>query len=116
MNKSQTYEILSLIHRYYEHFEITQEKIDSWHILLKDSDFEEVNEQLLKHCQTSSFAPKVADLLKQDKPLDRMNAIPDVEETKKMLENMKPVELSAEAKMKIKQYQAEIRQKLGIER
>lgn len=116
MTKKQVFEILSLINEFYEHFEITQSKIDSWALLLKNADFEVVKENLFKHCRINKFPPKVAELLlEKPKITDRMNAIPNAEETKVYLESLSQKQVSTEEQRnKIEQEKAKIREILGI--
>ncbi|MCY7947336.1 replicative helicase loader/inhibitor [Bacillus atrophaeus] len=116
MIKKQTFEIMALIKQYFEHFEITQNKVDSWHELLQDADYEQVRNTLINFCKRSKFPPKVADLLNA-KPatVDRMNAIPSVEETKEYLAKMAaPNELTDQERASIEKSKAEIRRMLGI--
>jgi len=116
INKKQTFEILSLIQNFYEHFEITQAKIDSWLLILKDSEFETVKENLLQYCRVNKFPPKVADLLNEKaKTVDRMNAIPNADETRAYLESFNnEQELTAEQRQQIENEKAKIRRILGI--
>jgi hypothetical protein len=116
MNKEQTFEVLTLIKDFYEHFEITQSKIDSWHLVLKHSDLEKVKSNLLNYCKENSFPPKVADLIKEKpKVLDRINAIPDVDETRRYLESVtRSCDYTDEEKQLIEESKAEIRKILGI--
>ncbi|WP_339205273.1 replicative helicase loader/inhibitor [Bacillus sp. PS11(2022)] len=116
MIKKQTFEIMSLIKQYFEHFEITQQKIDSWHELLQEAEYEEVRRNLINFCRLNKFPPKVADLLNA-KPatVDRVNAIPSVEETKEYLAKMAaPAELTEQERASIEKSKAEIRRMLGI--
>jgi hypothetical protein len=116
MNKKQTFEILTLIQNFYEQFDINQNKIDAWHLVLKNFDLDKVKDNLLQYCRSSIYPPKVADLIK-DKPkiLDRMNAIPGVEETRFYLNSFpNPEEFTDEQKQSIEQSKAKIRQILGI--
>lgn len=115
ISKAQTFEILSLIREFYEQFEITQKKIDSWHLILKDYEFEIIKDNLLKHCKTNKFVPKIADLIQHKEiTLDRMNAIPNVEETQKYLLSINNSSISCEDEHLINQSKAEIRKILGI--
>ncbi|MDI6684157.1 Loader and inhibitor of phage G40P [Bacillus subtilis] len=116
MTKAETFEILELINQYFEYFEVTQNKVDSWHELLKEDDYEHVRNNLISFCRRSKFPPKVADLLNA-KPatVDRMNAIPSVEETKEYLAKMAaPNELTDQERASIEKSKAEIRRMLGI--
>lgn len=114
INKKQTYEILILINEFFN-IEITQNKIDSWHLALKEYDFETIKKNLLNYCKTNKFAPKIADLI-QEKAivLDRMNAIPSVEETYEYLKTLTRPEHTQEDIQRIEQSKAEIRKILGL--
>ncbi|AYK68027.1 replicative helicase loader/inhibitor [Bacillus velezensis] len=116
MIKKQTFEIMALIKQYFEHFEITQDKVDSWHELLHDADFEQVRGNLIRFCKRSKFPPKVADLLNEKNLIvDRINAIPSIEETKNYLASLSaPVEQTEEERASIEKSKAEIRKILGI--
>lgn len=116
MTKTQTFEIITLIKDFYEQFEINQGKIDAWHLVLKSCEFEKVKNNLLTYCKENVYPPKVADLIKEkSKPLDRINAIPDVEETRRYLESLSiNREFTDEEKQSIEKSKAEIRKILGI--
>ena len=59
--------------------------IDTWHEILEDYEFEEVMKNLKNHIKTSSYPPKISDVVpKKEK---RIQHIPNVEETKKFLES-----------------------------
>ena len=59
--------------------------IDTWHEILEDYEFDEVIKNLKWHIKSSSYPPKISDLVtKQEK---RIQHIPNVEETKKFLES-----------------------------
>jgi hypothetical protein len=116
INKKETFEILELIKDFYDQFEINQSRIDSWHLVMKNCDFETVKNNLLVYSRENIFPPKVADLLKE-KPntLDRMNAIPDVEETSRYLRSLNQKGEYTEVQLlSIEQSKAQIRKILGI--
>lgn len=116
MTKKQVFEILSLINEFYEHFDITQSKIDSWALLLKNSDFETVKDNLFKHCRTNKFPPKVSELLLEKTIIiDRMNAIPNAEETRAYIESLsQKKELTEQQKNQIELEKSKIRGILGL--
>lgn len=63
MNKQELFKVLDNVHEYYDRFEVTQKRIDSWHEILKDYDFNVVMKNLKKYSTTSKFPPTIADLL-----------------------------------------------------
>lgn len=115
ISKKETFELMTIISDFYEHFEITQSKIDSWHSALKDCEFEKLKENLLLYSRENKFPPKIADLIKEKpKTLDRMNAIPNADETLSYLYSQKNREYTDEEKLNIERHKAEIRKILGI--
>lgn len=77
---------MALIKQYFEHFEITQDKVDSWHELLHDADFEQVRDNLIRFVNGASFRPKLLTCWMKNVIVDRINAIPSIEETKTILQ------------------------------
>jgi hypothetical protein len=116
INKKETFELLTLIKDFYDQFEITQNRIDSWHMVIKNCDFESLKKNLLLYCRENIFPPKVADLIKEKpKILDRMNAVPDVQETRRYLASLnRQGEYTEEQLQSIEQSKAQIRKILGI--
>jgi hypothetical protein len=115
ISKKETFELLETISAFYEQFEINQNRIDSWHLAIKDYEFERLKDNLLQYCRESKYPPKVADLVNEkSKILDRMNAIPDVLETRKYLDSLNQTNNTDEEKVSIEQSKAEIRKTLGI--
>jgi hypothetical protein len=86
--KRETYALLEQINLYYEQFQITQQKIDSWHEVLLDFSYEKLQRNLLKYVTYSSFPPKICDLISASDRISR--AIPDVTETYAQLMNDQP--------------------------
>ncbi|OLS33395.1 hypothetical protein [Bacillus sp. MRMR6] len=77
--KHETYALLGQISLYYEQFEVTQEKIDSWHEALIDFSYESLHSNLLTFVTHSSFPPKICHLTStSDQP---SRAVPDMVET-----------------------------------
>jgi hypothetical protein len=114
ISKNETYELLTLISEFYDRFEITQSRIDAWHLVLKGFEFEKIKENLLRYCRENKYPPKVADLIKV-KVLDRINAIPDVKETRIYLESIiRKTEYTDEEKQSIEQSKEKIKKNLGI--
>jgi hypothetical protein len=115
ISKNETYELLTLISEFYDRFEITQSRIDAWHLALKGFEFERIKENLLHYCRENKYPPKVADLIKV-KVQDRMNAIPDVEETRNYLESLvRKRDYTDEEIQSIEQSKEKIRKTLGID-
>jgi hypothetical protein len=107
--KRETYALLEQINLYYEQFQITQQKIDSWHEVLIDFSYERLQRNLLKYVTYSSFPPKICDLISTSDRISR--AIPDVMETHTQLMN----EQSPADEEVIKTELANIRELLGIQ-
>ena len=120
MDRKQVIQVLNSIqHSYPGKFNISDAAglVNEWSKLLLPYEAEVVERNLQRHIKASPFPPSISDLVKQQGTPDRVQAIPDVEETKRMLDSMKqPEKISAEEKKRIKQYQAQIRKTLGIER
>jgi hypothetical protein len=116
ISKKETFELLETISAFYEQFEINQSRIDSWHMAIKDYEFERLKDNLICYCRENKYPPKVADLVNdRQKILDRMNAIPDVEETRQYLNSISSIpEYTDDEKRSIEQSKAEIRKILGI--
>jgi hypothetical protein len=58
ISKNQTFEIMTLITDFYDQFEINQNKIDSWHLILKNEDFDKVKHNLFDYSNAMYFHPK----------------------------------------------------------
>ena len=94
VNKKETYSVLKAIVEYYPNFlnlsdsEAVQKRMDMWHRALKDFDIESILDNLAVYALENEFSPKVSNLVKG---LTRNvgNVIPDVEETKKIMEKYK---------------------------
>jgi len=114
-SKKETFELLNLILDFYDQFEISQSRIDSWHLALKDYEFDKLKENLLSYSKENKYPPKITDLIgEKSKILDRMNAIPDVIETKRYLDSYGPIVYTEEEKASIEKSKAQIRKLLGI--
>lgn len=116
ISKKQTFEILSMISELYDQFEITQNRIDAWHLALKNSDFEVIENNLFEYAKANRFPPKIADLhqIKSENAIDRMNAIPNADETRTYLQSMELPKETKEEKVLIEESKAKIRKILGI--
>lgn len=108
MIKKETFELLQNIQANYNRFEITQKTIDVWCSVLKDYEFEDISANLTVFIKRSKFAPVLADLIEQEKPVNK--AIPTPEETKAYLdklqsdpENDLPDEVGEQAKKEIRE-------------
>lgn len=79
--------LFRLISSYYDNFVVTSEKIDAWYLMLKDYEFNIIQQNLYEHIKNSSFAPKIKDLLNTRKPEEKARYIPGVEETQQLLKS-----------------------------
>lgn len=64
---------------YYEQFDLDQNRLDSWHEVLKNSEMEDLEAALMAHVSTSVYPPRIADLLNKPAPMARF--VPDAEQT-----------------------------------
>jgi hypothetical protein len=62
VNKEQVFEVLQLIGHSYYNFEVTQEKIDTWHKLLKDQNAAVIMRNAERYVLENKFPPTVADI------------------------------------------------------
>lgn len=131
MNKSDVIEVIQTIETLYnnpftkniipsEQKQKIMSVVEAWYSILKDYEFNQVMKNLREHVKRSRFAPTVSDLV-QEKHLivDRMNAIPNAEETQAYLESLtgdreKNKNLSEEDLKEIEKAKAEARRILGI--
>jgi|tagenome__1003787_1003787.scaffolds.fasta_scaffold20461409_2 hypothetical protein len=65
MTKREVFQLLHLISVYYVPYEINQEKVDEWYYLLKEDYFSRLEKNLHKHAAYSSYAPRVAKLIRK---------------------------------------------------
>ncbi|USK85701.1 replicative helicase loader/inhibitor [Peribacillus asahii] len=119
MNATQVANLLDAIQASYPgkfKIENPANVLESWKQALKNHDFQKVSKNFERHLETSAFPPTIADLVK-GKPLDRINAIPDVNETRKYLDSLDEGKNLTEAQLEsIKKSKAEVRRILGLER
>lgn len=62
MIKKESFEIMNLIHAYYPNFEVTQERIDAWHLILCKFAFEDVRKNVVRFAEANKFSPTVHEL------------------------------------------------------
>jgi len=116
ISKKQTFEILTMIKEYYEQFEITQSKIDAWYLALKDYEYDIILRNLVQYSKEHKFAPKIADLISEKtNEVDRIHAIPNVEETLEYLHSIsRKTEISEDEQQLVEKSKEKIRKILGI--
>ncbi|MEK5521804.1 MULTISPECIES: replicative helicase loader/inhibitor [Heyndrickxia] len=79
MTKRETFQLLKLIAEYYDSFEISQEKVDSWYEILIIFPFEELKENLIQYVKSSTYPPKIADIIGKSASMSRV--VPSYEHT-----------------------------------
>lgn len=90
--------------------------LKSWEQVLRKHDFQKVMSNFERHLETSAFPPTIADLVRE-KSLDRIHAIPDVNETREYLDAMDRQNNFTEDQLEsIEKSKAEVRKILGLER
>lgn len=110
MTKREVFQILKLIGLFYDSFEISQEKVDEWYIMLKNQSFSTLQRHVREHAAHSSYPPKISELIR--KPAFGSRDIPDAEETRVLL--YQPIQPVSEEI--VQQSLAQIREILGIKR
>ncbi len=110
MTKREVFQILKLIGLYYDSFEINQEKVDEWYLMLKKQTFSTLQKHVREHATLSAYPPKISELIR--KPAFGARDIPNAEETRVFLYRQEP-RASEET---VQKSLAQIRDILGIER
>lgn len=117
MDRKQTADLLQTIQDSYPgkfHISDPARLLDAWETALISHDYNKVMSNFYRHLELNAFPPAISDLVKV-RQLDRMNAIPNAEETRKHLESIsKPVDHTDEQLRSIERSKAEIRRILGI--
>lgn len=110
MIKRETFTLMGLLAVYYEQFELNQEKVDSWHEVLKDYSAQQLQENMLAFVAESPYPPKVSDLIRKPAAISRV--IPSSDDTAYILQmDYKPA--SEEV---VERELARMREILGISR
>ncbi|MFD9627713.1 replicative helicase loader/inhibitor [Peribacillus muralis] len=116
MERRQIAELLDLIQSSYPGKFMVQDPtrlMDSWERVLQKHDSEVVLKNFDRHLESSVFPPTIADLVKK-RSLDRIDSIPNVDETLVYLQMLESKsEMSEEATNSIEQSKAQIRKILG---
>lgn len=116
MNTIQIAELLDLIQSSYPgkfNIQDPTRLLASWERVLSKHDFDQVMKNFERDLENSVFPPTIADLVKQ-RPLDRINGIPNADETQEYLRSLEEEkQLNQKAIHSIEQSKAEIRRILG---
>lgn len=118
MDRKQTAELLQTIQASYPgkfNPPDPARMLDTWEKALRSHDSNIVSMNFERHLTTSVFPPTIADLVKVN-PSDRLNAIPNAEETRDYLATLQSKEmLTQEQHQNIEAEKAKIRKILGLE-
>ncbi|MEH7342516.1 replicative helicase loader/inhibitor [Bacillus sp. JJ1532] len=79
MTKREVFNLMSLISVYYEQFELNQEKVDSWHQVLKGYSADQLEGNFLDFVVESPYPPKISDLIRKPAVVSRV--IPGCDDT-----------------------------------
>lgn len=112
MTKKETFELLKMIHAVFTNFDITQEKIDTWTVILKEYEFEEIKANYIAYIKTAKFAPKPSDMIKIKNQEHKV--APNIQETKAYWNKYKQESLAT--KQEIEFHLKEMRSILGIDK
>lgn len=83
MNRDQVKEVFKLIKNNYSQFEVTSEKVDIWHKMLKDQNPAVVMRNAERHILESKFAPVIADLRERKHEAYESNILEQIKEWEK---------------------------------
>ncbi|MEN3134139.1 replicative helicase loader/inhibitor [Bacillus cereus] len=112
MIKKETFELLKMIQAVFTNFDITQEKIDTWTVILKEYEFEEIKANYIAYIQTAKFAPKPSDIIKIKNQEHKV--APNIQETRAYWSKYKQDSLATKEEREF--HLKEMRNILGIER
>lgn len=62
MERDQVVELFRLIKSFYPNFEVSSEKVDAWHRIMKKMDFDRVVAKLEQHAAEKPFPPTIAEI------------------------------------------------------
>jgi hypothetical protein len=117
VNKEQVFEILSLFRDTYNNFHFDQQKLNTWHRLLKDKDPEVILKNADKLAMESKFPPSLSELVNlsdQQEEIPSGPAVPGYEETQEMLKKREKNKAEAASPETVEREMANIRKILGI--
>ncbi|UTQ80002.1 hypothetical protein BC1_00050 [Bacillus phage BC-1] len=112
MIKKETFELLKMIQAVFTNFDITQEKIDTWTVIFKEYEFEEIKSNYIAYIKTAKFAPKPSDMIKIKNQEHKV--APNIQETKAYWNKYTQEALATKEEREM--YLKEMRNILGIER
>jgi len=110
--KKETFELLKMIQAVFTNFDITQEKIDTWTVILKEYEFEEIKANYIAYIKTAKFAPKPSDIIKIKNQEHKV--APNIQETRAYWSKYSQDQLATKEEREV--YLKEMRSILGIER
>lgn len=62
MERSDVIELFRLIKNFYPNFEVSSEKVDAWHKIMKKMDFDRVVAKLEQHTAEKPFPPTISEI------------------------------------------------------
>lgn len=65
MTKVETTKLLGIIGAMYQSYQVTDEKINIWHLLIKDISFPHAQQALVECLKTSKFPPVAAEIIER---------------------------------------------------
>ncbi|OHR73978.1 hypothetical protein HMPREF3291_05175 [Bacillus sp. HMSC76G11] len=83
MNKEQVFEVLSLISAAYPKFDFDQNKLNTWHRLLKDQNPEVIIRNTERYVLENRFPPSIADLREKKHEAYSTNIMDQIREWEK---------------------------------
>lgn len=65
MTKLETAKIVGIIGAMYQSYQVTDEKINIWHMLIKDIDYRHAQQALVECLKTSKYPPVAAEVIEK---------------------------------------------------
>jgi len=100
VTKADILKLFKFLHAIYPNFEVTQEKIDAWSLVMKDMDFDRVMARAKEHSQENKFPPTISEIAAYAPPENE--TLKQMEQWRKEAEQV-PTEVKLRFKRKMQQ-------------
>lgn len=100
MTKADVLKLFKFINSVYPNFEVTQEKIDAWSLVMKDMDFGRVMARAKEHALENKFPPTISEIAAYAPPENKV--LKQMERWRKEAEQV-PAEVKLQFREKMKQ-------------
>lgn len=90
MNKKEVYDLLEIISEFFPGFlnmtdsQAVQKRMDAWHKILQDYEFEQVESAVFEYCRVNDFPPKISQIIKGINKQNESYIVPNLEQTREL--------------------------------